>query len=252
LESPKQKVKSEANMRLFLLLLILCMPLPVRSQEKTSAQWNEIVSSVKKEGRVVVINNPDPVMRREIVPKFTARFGIAVEFIAGRSSEITARVQTERASGVYSIDVFMTGIDTKATLLYPEKMLDPLKPMLILPDVVEPSKWKTGKLWFVDPEEKYVLRVFNGVDHLLFINVANVNPADLRSARDLLNPKWRGKIGADDPTVIGSGASVAARLYAQLGEEFIRKLYVDQKPGFTRDRRLINDWLARAELTPSA
>ena len=239
-------MQKRADMMPFtLFLLALFVGSAVWAQEKPSLSWNEIVSSAKKEGKVVVINNPDPVMRREIVPKFTARFGITVEFIAGRSSEITTRVQTERASGVYSVDVFMTGIDTKATLLYPEKMIDPLKPMLTLADVVEPSKWKTGKLWFVDPEEKYVLRVFNSVDHLLFINVANVNPVEFRSAKDLLNPKWRGKIGADDPTVIGSGASVAARFYAQLGEEFIRKLYVDQKPGFTRDRRLINDWLAR-------
>src|SRR5436853_6508180 len=96
--------------------------------------WEQTLAAAKKEGSVFVFGSPDPVMRSDIIPKFTARFGIPVEFLAGRSSEIALRLRTERGAGIYSIDVFLSGPDTTATVYYPEKMLDPLKPMLVLPE----------------------------------------------------------------------------------------------------------------------
>jgi iron(III) transport system substrate-binding protein len=139
----------------------------------------------------------------------------------------------------------MPGGNTTADVLYPEKMIDPLKPMLTLPEVVDPSKWKRGKLWFIDPEEKFVLRVFASLEHILHINHDHVNADEIRSAKDLLNPKWRGKISAEDPTTTGSGAAKASLFYRQFGEEFFKKLYIDQKPVFSRGRRQLADWLAR-------
>src|SRR6266508_1832391 len=60
--------------------------------------WDETLAAAKKEGKIVVVGSPDPVMRKEIIPKFTERFGITVEFIAGQSGQIAARVRTERLS----------------------------------------------------------------------------------------------------------------------------------------------------------
>jgi ABC-type molybdate transport system substrate-binding protein len=50
------------------------------------AEWKRTVDSGKKEGAVVVAGSPDPVMRNEIIPKFTARFGIPVQYTAGGAS----------------------------------------------------------------------------------------------------------------------------------------------------------------------
>jgi iron(III) transport system substrate-binding protein len=216
------------------------------AQEKDwEKQWNQMVAAARKEGRVVVATSPDAVMRQEVIPRFKARFGVDVEYLAGSSSQLASRLRIERQAGAFTIDVMLAGIQTVAMILYPEKMLDPLKPALILPEVVEPSKWKSGKLWFVDPEEKYVLRAFSRIGNLMDIHTDYVKPSELRSIRDLLNPKWKGKISTEDPTVLGTGSNQAARFYIQLGEEFVKRLYVDQKPLFTRDRRQIIDWLAR-------
>jgi iron(III) transport system substrate-binding protein len=209
------------------------------------AEWKRTLESAKKEGTVVVTGSPDPVMRNEIVPKFTARFGIPVQYIAGGASQIVARLSTERNAKLYSTDIFMAGMNTVANILYPNKMLDPLKPILILPEVVEPSKWRKGKLWFQDPEERHVLRVFSSIASLFHINRDHVKPGELRASKDLLNPKWRGKISAEDPILGGGGANKASRFYVQLGEEFVRKLYKEQKLVFSRERRQMADWVAR-------
>src|SRR5204863_7780777 len=124
--------KTSAKCRAFLLYYCLlpvacCLASAVGAAEPS---WEQTLAAAKKEGSVVVVGSPDPVMRSDIIPKFTARFGIPVEFLAGRSSEIALRLRTERGAGIYSVDVFLSGPDTTATVYYPEKMLDPLKPML--------------------------------------------------------------------------------------------------------------------------
>ena len=92
------------------------------------AEWRRTVDLGKKEGAAVVARSPDPLMRNEIIPKFNARIGIPVQYTAGGASQIVARCGTERNAKLYSTDIFMTGINTVANILYPNKMLDPLKP----------------------------------------------------------------------------------------------------------------------------
>jgi len=228
------------------MFLVVFLATTVSAQQKGwEKEWNETLTAAKKEGRVAIAGSPDPVMRNEVIPKFTSRFGIQVEFIAGRAVQYIAKVQTERSAGIYSVDIFMTGVDSTVNTLYPEKLIDPLRPLMILPEVVDAAKWKTGKLWFTDPEEKFVLRVFRSVNSLFFYNADHAKAEELRSSKDLLNAKWRGKISTDDPMVNGSGAANAAMLYVELGGDFVKRLYIDQKLVFSRERRQYTDWLAR-------
>jgi iron(III) transport system substrate-binding protein len=226
------------------LLLLLAAASAWGQQKSWETEWNELLAAAKKEGKLVLASSADPVLRKEIIPRFTARFGIAVEFLAVQGNAGIARFRTERQAGVYSVDAWLAGVSS-AIVAHLEKMLDPLKPQLILPDVVEPSKWKKGKLWFVDPEQQYVLRTFSTVVSPVSINAAYVGPEEIRSFKDLLNPKWKGKITSRDPALGGSADTLASVLYDRLGEEFVKKLYIDQKPVFSRDRRTTPEWLAR-------
>src|SRR5262245_49401073 len=224
-------------------LMIMGLGFSSWAQEKERPkEWSQILAAARKEGRVVVTSSPDATFRNEIMPKFMARFGIPIEFLAGRSGEIAARIKTERAAGVYSVDVFLFGPDSTAKVLYAEKVIDPLKPLLVLPEVVDATKWKRGKLWFIDPEEKYVLRVFNRTREFFPINAEYVKAAEISSAKDLLNPKWRAKIVTEDPTSTGRPAAQAELFYNQMGEEFFKRLYIDQKLVIARERRQAADW----------
>lgn len=210
--------------------------------------WDETLAAARKEGKVVVLGSPDPIVRSAVIPAFSKRFsGINIEYIATPSSgQAASRIRLERSAGVYSVDVYLSGPDTSYTVLYPEKMIDPLKPLMILPEVTDPAKWKKGGLWFMDPEEQYLLRLFSTMQASIFYNADKVKPEELRTAQDLLNPKWRGKIVTDPPTnATGTGGNQAANIYSQLGPEFVKKLYIDQKPTISTDRRQFTDWLAR-------
>jgi iron(III) transport system substrate-binding protein len=230
-------------------VLALLLTLAPAAQAQTAdwqKTWDQTLAAAKEEGKVVVIGQPSPAMRNEILPAFTKKYGIPVELIAGQTSTIVGKIRTERASGIYSADVFMSNASTSINTLYAEKMLDPLKPLLLLPEVTDGSKWKRGKPFFGDPEEQYLLIMFSSVDSLLFINTDYVKPEEMRSAKDLLNPKWKGKIATEDPALGGgSGVSSAVHFYTQMGPEFVKQLYVGQQPTIQRDRRILTDWMAR-------
>jgi iron(III) transport system substrate-binding protein len=226
------------------LVLIFSVPPAWAQGQSWEKQWADWLAGAKKEGKVVVAGSPDPEVRKGLLEGFRAKFGIPLEYISGRS-DLAEKLKAERQAGLSTVDVFFSGSTTFATILYPEKMLDPLKPELILPEIVDPSKWKIGKPWFVDPEEKYILRLLNYTTYQIYINQQHVKPEELKSAKDLLNPKWKGRIAAYDPTVAGTGSNDATIFYLQLGEDFVKKLYIDQNPVVSRDRRQIADWLAR-------
>ncbi len=195
----------------------------------------------RKERKVVVAGPPEASIRQALPTKFTARLGIPVEYLGGRGGEMRQRIIREHNAGIYTIDVYLGG----DPLLYRAKVLAPLKPELILPEVVDPTKWEKGKLWFMDPEEKYVLRLFNNLVAVFDINTRYVRPEEIRSVQYFLDPKWKGKISAYDPTISGTGNSRATYFYLLFGEAFIKKLYIEQRPVITRDRRQMGDWLAR-------
>ncbi|HET7679592.1 MAG TPA: extracellular solute-binding protein [Xanthobacteraceae bacterium] len=207
--------------------------------------WDRLVADAKKEGKVVIIAPSDPQVREAIPAAFKAKYGITVEYLGGRSSDMAARLRTERASGIYTIDVALSGTLTMASIFHSEKMLDPLRPALIDPEVTDGSKWKAGKLWFIDPEDKYILRIFNTRTPMFYLNTNYVKPEEIQTAQDLLNPKFQGKIVTSDPTLPGIGSSDSARFYIQYGEDFVKKLYIDQKTVLSRDRRQIGDGVAR-------
>lgn len=207
--------------------------------------WDDTLAAARKEGKVVVVGSPDPVMRNEIIPRFQKRFGITVEFIAGSSGPIVGRIRTERGSGIYSVDVYLAGSSTTVTVLHPEKMIDPIKPMLILPEVTEGKYWKRGEPWFIDPERQSILVLFANVDGMIMINTAHVKPEDVDTSEKLLDPRWVGKISSEDPFGRGTGSGVAVYFLTHRGPDYLKRLYLGQKVVMSRDRRQLSDWLAR-------
>ncbi|HLY67668.1 MAG TPA: hypothetical protein VKU60_19170, partial [Chloroflexota bacterium] len=73
--------------------------------------WDEMLAAAKTEGKVVVTSAPDPATRQKLPAAFKDRFGIDMEYLPG-ASEVTARLQGERAAGQYTVDAEMNGSDS--------------------------------------------------------------------------------------------------------------------------------------------
>jgi iron(III) transport system substrate-binding protein len=213
--------------------------------QATPPGWDELIAAARREGTVVVTGPAHPEVRQALPVAFKARFGVNLEYLGGPASAMAAKMRAERASGIYSFDVTLAGIQSMAQIFHREGLLEPIKPLLVLPEVLDGSKWKRGSLWFMDPEQQYVLRLFNTVREGFTINTDVVKPGELRKFSDLLDPKWKGKMAFLDPARSGTASNQAAMLYKQFGEDFIKKLLIDQKPMFTRERRQLTDWVIR-------
>src|SRR5919202_1859384 len=211
----------------------------------SASGWDTLVAAAKNEGKVVVSGPPDPGASTRIPEAFKQRFGIDLEYLAGNSSQLASRIQGERAAGQYTMDVSLSGADTVYGTYLQNNWLEPLKLNLLLPEVVDGSKWRTGEPWFRDPEKRMGMQVFKTPSpYLLTINTSMVSPEELTDSSALTDPKWQGKIGAYDPSVNGAGIAIASAIYVSKGKDYAAQLYQGQKPALSRDYSQVADWVA--------
>lgn len=214
-------------------------------QTSKTNEWKKTVAAAKKEGSISIYgpHNPAYLQVWEVFRKSFPE--INFNFLPGRGSDLAKRILEERRAGKFIVDLVMGGASTYAS--YPAGVADPIRPLLILPEVKDKSVWWGGQLSFSDPENRYVSIISGqvGINRIAY-NTGLVNPNEFRSWRDLLNPKWKGKLVVFDPRATGGGAPIFLFFYhsAELGPEFLRRLFGEMKVTLTRDLRQGTDWLA--------
>lgn len=196
---------------------------PVAGQ--TQSDWDQVVAAAKQEGSVAVFG-PDGVgMQQVLTTKFQDEYGITVNYVGDPGPGIPPRVLNERQAHQYLWDVYVGGTTTALTSLLPNGALEPADSSLILPDVKDPSTWRNGGLEYLgDDHQVIVMTPFQR--GTIFVNTTLVDPTSFTSYKDLLDPKWNGKIVLDDPRKAGPGQATFTFFYLQpdLGPDFIRAL----------------------------
>jgi iron(III) transport system substrate-binding protein len=210
-------------------------------------QWEELLAAARQEGHLVVGGPPSTDVRVAVPAKFKERFGIEMEYLAfpPNQGEFIERIVRERAAGLATVDAFVGGAQSIYTAAYPAKIMAPIKPALIHPEALDGTKWRPGRVWFKDPDDQYFMQIFNQVSGQLAVNADFVAPQEIKGYRDLLNPRYTGKLSVWNPTVPGTGWNTANWLRLTFGDDFFKQLYVDQKVAIPEDARQWADWLAR-------
>jgi iron(III) transport system substrate-binding protein len=213
--------------------------------DENQKMWDELAAAARAEGGKVVIATSTTGVREVMAEAFKKRFGVELEVIIGRGSEAVGRIMRERDADVRTIDVLQSGMGSVSSQLYPVGALASVRSMLVVPEVVDPSKWRDNRIRFADPDDQYILRSVESVQNNIVINTDFVKRDELRRSDDLLNPKFQGKIASMDPMVQGGGDGSAGYFLKTKGEDYLRRLYQDQKPVFSQDQRQLADWTAR-------
>ncbi len=230
-------------------------PLPPAGQQTTApapvakagpeAGWDKLVAEAKKEGKVSV--SADRSTEREaLVEAFKNKFGIDLEFTVGRSVELLPKIAAERQAGLYLRDVYIAGISSMIQFK-DNGLLEPsLDSQLVLPEVTDPKLWTGGGINFIG-KDRYAMSFYSRAVPTLVVNSELVKPEEIKSYKDLLDPKWKGKIVMQDPTVSGSGNMTMTVVAWELnGKEYFNEL-AKQEPLLTRDSRLQVEWVARGK-----
>lgn len=212
-----------------------------------SGDWEKTVELARKEGRVVVSMPASAELRTGIEKSFQKRFGIAVEPVVGRASAVVRKIVDERRAGVRYTDVHMGGSESVVTGMLPEGILEPIEPLMMLPEVRDPKQWWGGHIW-VDTAKKYVYATLAYQTENIWLNAQLRKAEEVRSLDDLLHERFRNQIGILDPRTPGSGASMWSYLREIKGEEYLEKL-VAQKLTIGRDQRVLAEMLARGNIS---
>lgn len=214
------------------------------AQSDWQKDWEKTLAAARKEGQVTVYIYRYEALMQDFKREFP---GIHVVSVTGRGNELTTRIMTERRAGKYIADVYSGGTGGNYNVLYKGKALDPIKPLLSLPEVVDESKWYGKEHRYADPEGKYVFAYLaSPSDAQLAFNANQVNPKEFKSYWDVTNPKWRSKIVALDPRDGGLGATMQFFYYnPEIGPEFMKKFFGTMDLQFSRNFRQMTDWLAQ-------
>jgi iron(III) transport system substrate-binding protein len=228
--------------------MILLLPTEnAAAQSDWQKEWNATLSAAEREGEIGIAGPPGDAFR-EALTGFTKQYPkIKVELLGGSGGEKVARILRERQANVYGWDLYISGPTSALAAFKPVGAFDPLRPALILPEVKNDKEWLGGfNSGWADTEQK-LFYVFGGTlaGDNIYLNRDLVSSNEIRTARDLLDPKWAGKIIIQDPRVEGKGLTDILVMSLAYGDELVRKLLREQKITVTHDRRQLVEWLVR-------
>jgi iron(III) transport system substrate-binding protein len=230
-------------------LALLCGAVAAAAEPaKWQEEWEKTTKAAEKEGQVTLYSNEGI---EESIKDFQKRFPkIKVVLVSGRSGQLVTRLMAERRAGKHLADLAKLGTGSASSVYRARPfVLQPFETAFILPEVTDKSKWWQGKHHYADREGKYIFSpcVSLHID-LVSYNTTLVKPSDMTSYWDILNPKWKGKIGSMDPRAAG-GREGGRLLYyhPELGPQFFKRVLTETGITLSQDPRQAVDWLAQGK-----
>jgi iron(III) transport system substrate-binding protein len=212
----------------------------------TSPEWEQTVAAAGKEGKVA-INTFTGQGYGRVLKLFARTYReIKVDHTNLEAVDFSPRIIGERKAGVYTWDVITMPTSTALQVLRPAGVLDPVRPAIVTPEARDDASWRGGfEAGFLDKERRlaYAFTLVRAVG--VYVNVDRVQAGEIRSVRDLLAPKWKGKIAIADPRVNGSSFWPLTLARLTLGDGVMKQLLVDQAPVLSRDRNQLTEFMVR-------
>ena len=205
------------------------------------------MAAAKKEGRLnfyVGRYGSEPLLN-----EFRKEFPeIKLVTVNGAGNSLGTRIITEIRAGHVVADLFSGGANTNYEVLYEGKALDSIKSLLLLPEVLDESKWYEGRHRYTDAEQRHVfVYIANPSSSGFYYNTNLVNPKEFKSYWDLVTPKWKGKYRLPRPVGHRPGRVAAILLLSSRARPGVisKSSSATCSRSFGRDRRQITDWLAQ-------
>ncbi len=179
--------------------LLAASPAIVRSATaQTGTQsddWAKVVEAAKKEGKLLIYTaSIGSVFHRAVITAFEKKYDIKVDLLEARASEVRERVRVEQSAGRFLGDLHHNG-STTTGLMQRDGNFQPRGFIPNAKNIEAPYEADDIKI----PAEV--------ISYCLLVNKNIVKPADEpKSWKDLLDPRWTGKILSDDYRALGGGA----------------------------------------------
>ncbi len=158
------------------------------------AGWEPIIEAARKEGSVVLSTGLESRVVRTIQQNFTKKYGVQVNALVGRPSEVRERIRVAQIAKRQQVDVVF-GSEALTNIRYNEDKT--------VADVPGPLKADLDRTT-LKSKVQFVPQIT--ITYGLMINTSQVKPGEEpKGFYDLLEPKWKGRILIDDPRTNGPG-----------------------------------------------
>lgn len=183
--------------------------------------WSKVEAAAKKEGSLVLYNASTVPYLNTVVQNFQKKYGIAVQLLGVRASELNQRIQTEQAAGRFTADIEAHSLTTIREQRETTTYLQPIGQVPNAKNLRPPFK-----------DDGWAVPAWIQAYGILVNTSAEKNPP--KSWHDLLDPRFKGKILSDDMRPVGGGEVMFYVFEQKFGDDFNAKLAA-QKPVFSRD-----------------
>jgi iron(III) transport system substrate-binding protein len=222
---------------------------PAAASPPQDADWQKVVDDAKKEGHLLVATYAGTGYRK-VMDAFEAAYpGITVEQTPFQSSsrDFFPRYFQERQAGLYQWDIMLVPATEPLVQAVPVGAVDPIRPLIVRPDVLDDKNWSDGfEGGFLDKGKQYDYAITRSRSQSLWIDTTQVKDGEIKSYKDLLDPKWKGKILAGDLRTKGSGFWAGTALRIKTGsDDIIRQLWKDQEAQLSTDARQLTEQIVR-------
>jgi iron(III) transport system substrate-binding protein len=214
------------------------------------SEWNEIIEAAKREGTVVVIGPQGNETRGALTLGFQRKYPeIKVEYSSAAGAQLPPKLLAEQKAERYSIDVLVQGTTTVISGLMPAKAVVPILPYLVGPNSRDPAVWFNKKFSFADEAGQFNLVMSVYILPPFVYNPTLIAANEVKAWKDLLQPKWKGKLVMRDPRLAGGGLAIATFWYAspKLGKEFVKQMFSPQDIALSRDDRQLLDFVGQSK-----
>lgn len=215
----------------------------------SEAEWNNLVAAARQEGNLSIATYSGGGYRK-VIEDFQAAFpGIKVEHQQFQSSsrDFVPRLLQEQKANLYTWDVATMPLQEQMRQVRPSGGLEPIRPLLVRADVLDDKNWSGGfAKGFDDNDKMWGYSAIAVRFPVVWINTDMVKDGEVRTIKDLIDPKWKGKIVAADLRTKGSGFVPATVMRVKTGsDDVIKQLFKDQEPTLSTDARQLTEFMVR-------
>ena len=194
-----------------------------------------LTEGAKREGAVTLYSSVADKDLRRLVADFEKRYGIKVNVYRAGKDKVLSRVITEARAGRNEVDV-VHNPSPEMEVLHREKLLQPVASPShaeLIPEAVAPHREWAG------PRVYIFVQAYN---------TTKVKPGEVpRGWRDLLDPRWKGRLAIEEKEVEWFHALVEA-MGEEQGLAFFRQLVATNGLSVRRGNALITNMVAAGEV----
>ena len=207
--------------------------------------WEKSVAAAEKEGEVTIYGQSRAGVGKALLAFKDAYPKIKINFVGGSGSDLAKKIMAEKRASKHLVDLSVGGGGTMVLVYHKAGHLQPIPPLLVLPEVVDQTKWWSKKHLYADPEGQHVFMAQGDAGSgIAAINTNFIKPGEIQSWWDLLAPKYRGKMVMTDADSAGNIGSWRFLYYSpDLGPKFIRQLLTEAQLTFGNNEHQMMDWV---------